>query len=306
MKWIIYCHLTLLSILVSGQSDSLNLEENYKKILERNQKSAYALLGLASLSYQNGEFEDAARFAERCTEVESTYEADAWVLRGAIELSRENLHGSIQVLKSGYARFPKDYRISLQLAFLYYLQLDYQHSLRYIDSTLSNTKGCAEAWFLKGIVLYEKENSPYAGASLINGLILAPNTNYSKWACQFLVSWIKKDHASIKLSTIEERKKFHSIPDILIQCIDLHTIINETEKFEVDRYIQAQTEYIFTLDPKKNDATFLVKTINQGHVEPLTYYILQNYIVAQSKNWFYSNSQKTSDFADWLELNLEQ
>lgn len=296
----------LLILRAFSQTDSIQNEQQYKKILERNKKSAYANLGLASLCFRNGEYEQSAYYAECCIALHSDYEQEAWLLLGTSFDMQKETSKAIDVFQKASILFPKNHLIWYNLAFLQYKNMKYEKSLQALDSVLYIEKGLQDAYILKSIVLYEKENNPKATLWMLYGIMLNPNNENSMQAFPLLLKMLNKKHAEITLPNFDERKTMIGVLDILNKSHTYNIENNQLTPHDIEHFFIEIDLYIEQTVEKKSDSlvdVFFTKMQNAGHLLAFEYYILQSAHKETAYIWFRKNPDKLKAFADWLEQN---
>ncbi len=289
-----------------SQSDSLTTEQQYKKILEHNKKSAYANMGLASLCFRNAEYEQSAYYAECCIALHSDYEQEAWLLLGTALEMQKKTQKATDIFQKATMLFPRNHLLWYNLAFVQYKNMEYEKSLQAIDNILYIEKGLQDAYILKSIVLYEKENNPKSALWLMYGIMLNPKNETSKQAFALALKMLNKKHADISLPSFDERTTMLSVLDILNKSNANNIAKEQRTPLDIEQFLIETNLYIeHTIENKNNNLVedFYIKLKNAGHLIAFEYFILQSSYETIAYEWFKNNPDKLKAFADWLEQN---
>lgn len=150
--------------------DVAKARESYETVLEENQKSVDAILGLARLDLLGGRPEQAERrFKEAMSVAPSS--AEAIEATGQFYLSQERYDEAVQVLTRGVELAPANRRMRQRLA----IALARQGNLTAAEAHFVEAVGDAEADYNIGLILYERGDSVQAEQRLLSAVMKKPS-----------------------------------------------------------------------------------------------------------------------------------
>lgn len=150
--------------------DVAKARESYEAVLEENQKSVEAILGLARLDLLGGRPEQAERrFREAMSAAPSS--AEAIEATGQFYLSQERYDEAVQVLTRGVELAPANRRMRQRLA----IALARQGNLTAAETHFVEAVGDAEADYNIGLILYERGDSVQAEQRLLSAVMKKPS-----------------------------------------------------------------------------------------------------------------------------------
>lgn len=150
--------------------DVAKARESYETVLDENQKSVDAILGLARLDLLGGRPEQAERrFKEAISVAPSS--AEAIEATGQFYLSQERYDEAVQVLTRGVELAPANRRMRQRLA----IALARQGNLTAAETHFVEAVGDAEADYNIGLILYERGDSVQAEQRLLSAVMKKPS-----------------------------------------------------------------------------------------------------------------------------------
>lgn len=132
-----------------------------------------ALLKLASIQIEEGDYEDALNGLNRVIRQEPD-QFDAYILRARTRSLMGNLNGSLEDLESYLLYFPENHGVYYQKGLIQYDHKKYLDAIHAFNKALEMEDGKAEYWFARGLTYAITGTTRYAEKDMSMALDLDP------------------------------------------------------------------------------------------------------------------------------------
>lgn len=306
-KLIFITILNVFMVITFAQGDTLvqpNSKEYFISILKKNNQSSYANYGLGCLYFSQSNYKEAIRYCKKNIKTNNEYCADSYIIIATSEHFLGRSNKSISTLEEALKKFPDNYKIIYQYAFINYLYRNYDDIINVLEKSISKAPLYAPMHYLYGISLFEKSNTKECIAPLLYALLLDTISERSQNVIFFIDNYLNKKYNNIQIPFFEKRLNLASADNILSffssKEINVKTTIDAIKLIElIEAYLKDTkslnsfySDFFNSLTESKNLTTFKYVVLRASNSE---------YI----KSWYIEHPKELEKFASFLEKTLQ-
>lgn len=289
--------------------------EQYKKALKIDKKSPLVNYEIASTYFALKDYEKAIKHSDIVISAKSNYIDHAYILKGSALDLQGKPKEAIKAYKLGIKGYPKNHLLYYNLAYTCYSLKEYKDAEEALQSALKIKPSHASSHLLLGYIMSDQNNRVKSLLAIYNFLLLEPEGNRAKSACDLLnyelKKGVKKESEKSTIITLTDNKESDEFraAELMLSLLEASKSLEDNEnKTEFELFSENTKSFFTVLGELKKDSKgfwwnyyvdFFYAMVNENHVEAFCYFITQSKADVKISNWLNDNNEKIDAFSKW-------